>query len=85
VNVIYDVAITNGAFEPASMTLKVGDAVMFTNRDINPHTITPAGAIYDVALLSPGQQCIVNFREAGSFPYFCRITQGHKGMITVMP
>ena len=70
-------------FQPATLTIAVGDTVTWTNTDTIPHT-TMAGAgqmdmpamampspLWDSGNLNPGQSFSFTFHQAGSYPYHC--------------
>lgn len=50
----YQVEIRGMQFVPASLTVKVGDTVVWTNHDVLPHTVTAAGA-FDSQAIAAGQ------------------------------
>lgn len=74
------------AFEPAEITIKVGDSVEWENRSIVPHTVTcdpakakdkthaafPAGAKpFGSAELAQDDTFTQTFTVAGTYRYFC--------------
>jgi plastocyanin len=68
----HDVAITDGAFGPATLTIEVGDTVTWRNRDDRPHTVTDGAGAFDSGNLDPGQGFSFTFREPGTYTYVCR-------------
>lgn len=78
------VTIQGFAFHPASLTVKVGTKVTFTNEDGTIHTATsnPSGVI-DSGNLSKGQSYTVTFTKAGTYHYICSIHQNMTGTIIV--
>lgn len=78
------VTIQNFAFHPASLTVKVGTKVTFTNEDGTIHTATsnPSGVI-DSGNLNKGQSYTVTFTKAGTYHYICSIHQNMTGTIIV--
>src|SRR3954454_8880315 len=78
------VTIQGFAFHPASLTVKVGDKVTFTNEDGTPHTATsnPSGAI-DSPNLNKGQSYTVTFTKAGTYHYICSIHPNMMGTVVV--
>ena len=65
------VTIANLAFSPATVTIKVGDTVTWTNNDSVPHTVTGTG--WDLGQVAPGASVSHKFDTAGSFDYHCTI------------
>jgi plastocyanin len=82
------VAMQGFAFSPATVTVKVGDVVGWTNGDAATHTATLDDGSCDtgrVAGSSAGQQTFVFGADTAgrSFLYHCAIHGSMKGTITV--
>jgi plastocyanin len=80
------IAIKNFAFSPATLTVKSGTTVTWTNEDGASHTVvSDAGAL--VAFTSPslatGSSYPVTFTQAGTYPYHCSIHPSMTGTIIV--
>ncbi len=81
----------NECFVPASLTINVGDMVIWDNVDNAAHTITsgvlaeggPDG-IFDSGLVSPGTEFSHTFDDEGTFPYFCLVHPWMSGEVAVM-
>ncbi|MEI6131476.1 MAG: cupredoxin family copper-binding protein [Bacillota bacterium] len=77
------VSISNFAFDPASLTIKVGETVIWTNNDSVGHNI----AISSLNLVSPtfaaGGTFSQMFNSAGTYDYSCGIHPSMKGTIVV--
>lgn len=76
---VTDVRMQNLAFSPATVTIKAGESVRWTNYDFVLHTATSgnpgdadAGSIFDTGNVPLGQSRTVQFNETGDFVYFCR-------------
>jgi plastocyanin/LysM repeat protein len=76
------VSIQNFAFNPATITVRVGQQVVWVNNDSAPHTTTSGSCSggtctpapgWDSGTLNPGQSFAFTFTQAGTFTYFCRI------------
>ncbi len=80
---LYEVAIMNFAFDPASLQIQVGDSVRWTNADAAPHTVTEAGGAFDSGNLTTGQSFTHVFTSAGSYPYVCLYHSNMSGVINV--
>ena len=89
------VVMQNIAFSPASITIHVGQTVVWRNDDSTQHTTTsgmcPNGVCapmsgWDSGILNPGQSYAHLFSAAGTFPYYCRIHGAMmQGTVVVMP
>jgi plastocyanin len=78
------VKIANFAFDPATITAKVGDTVTFTNEDSTGHTATSdSDAACTTDTLQNGASGGLTFSAAGSYPFHCKIHPNMKGTITV--
>jgi amicyanin len=80
------IAIQNFAFEPATMTIKTGDTVTWTNKDGAPHTIVADSGSpvqFSSSQLSTGNSYSFTFTQAGSYTYHCSIHPSMKGTIVV--
>ena len=75
------VDISNFAFTPADLTVKVGDTVTWTNSDSVAHTITFAD--FDSGQVAPGATYSHTFDKAGTFDYKCSIHPQMTGKVTV--
>jgi plastocyanin len=75
------VSIANFAFNPADVTVKVGQSVTWTNNDTTTHTVT--GADFDSGPLAPGATYSHTFATAGTFDYHCSIHTSMTGKVTV--
>ncbi|MFF7211666.1 cupredoxin family copper-binding protein [Streptomyces sp. NPDC008238] len=69
------VAIENFAFSPATLKVKVGTTVTWTNQDTDAHTVTSAGAggpLQSAALATHGTYRYT-FTKPGTYAYLCTI------------
>jgi plastocyanin len=64
------VEIKDFAFEPKTVTIKVGQTVTWTNQDSTTHTVTGDGGI-DSDGLSKGKSYSKTFDTEGAFDYHC--------------
>lgn len=84
-----DIFGSGAAFNPANVTINVGDDVRWTIS--GSHTVTSgvnaadpaAGDLFD-EILSDQQTFTYTFDVAGVFPYFCRVHLGMTGTVTVV-
>jgi plastocyanin len=57
--------------QPASLTVRVGDSVVWVNKDPFPHTVTSAGGGFDSHEIAPGKSWKYAATKKGEFPYVC--------------
>lgn len=77
------VTIANFAFSPASLTVKVGTKVTWTNNDSTTHTVTADQGAFDAGNLPPGQSFSFTFTKAGTYNYHCSIHPSMTATIVV--
>jgi plastocyanin len=71
-------------FVPASVTVKVGDIVVFTNGGTIPHNVTFPYAGIGSPTMKGGSSFFVKFTSPGTYPYVCTLHfSGMLGTITV--
>lgn len=69
------VAIKNFAFSPATLKVKVGTTVTWTNQDTDDHTVTsaPTGGPLQSAALATHAAYSYTFTKPGTYAYLCTI------------
>ena len=67
------VSIKNFAFSPASITVKAGTTVTWTNSDTAPHTVTDLNQAFDSGNIASGKTYKFKFATAGTYTYHCLI------------
>lgn len=77
------VQISNFSFSPASLTVKVGDTVTWTNQDSMGHSATADDKSFDTGVLDQGKSGTITFSKAGTFTYHCSVHPSMKGTIIV--
>lgn len=77
------VTIQNFAFSPATLTVKVGDKVTWTNQDSAGHSATADDGSFDTGVLPEGQSGSITFSKAGTYTYHCSVHPMMKGTIIV--
>lgn len=68
-----NVSIENFAFSPATVHVKIGGSVTWTNKDATPHTATDLGGAFDSGSLAVDQTFKKTFATAGTYTYHCTI------------
>jgi len=79
------VEIEDFTFKPTDITVTVGQAVRFTNKDDAAHTATADGGEFNTGVLSKGQGSVITFTFPATLAYHCEIHPSMKGSITVLP
>ena len=80
----HSITISNFAFSPNTLTVSVGDKVIWTNGDSVPHTVTSdSGNELGSSTLSNGQTYSHTFSTAGTYTYHCSIHKMMTGTIIV--
>lgn len=77
------VAMSGFAFDPATVTIEVGDSVTWENQDGVAHTATGSGGAFDTATVGGGRSATVTFDTAGAFAYACTIHPTMQGSVVV--
>ncbi len=79
---VHNVAIENFQFMPTDVEVKVGDTVVWTNKDSTAHTVTFSNGNVDENLPSGGT-ATYTITEKGIFPYFCQFHPSMRGTVQV--
>ena len=77
------VTIADFAFSPATVTIRAGDTITWTNDDAIVHTATSTTGAFDSGDLAPGKSYSVTFTTAGTYDYFCAPHPTMTGQIVV--
>lgn len=79
------VQISGFAFNPGTLTVKVGDTVTWTNMDSATHTVVADDGSFQSGQLATGSTFQFTFTKAGTFTYKCGIHASMLGTIIVQP
>ncbi len=77
------VNIDGFAFAPATLTVKAGTTVTWTNKDEDPHTVVADGGAFRSQVLGNGGSFSFTFPAAGTFEYVCSIHPFMHGTVVV--
>ncbi|VVD68699.1 putative Amicyanin precursor [Pandoraea aquatica] len=79
------VHIDNFTFSPATLTVKAGTRVTWTNRDDEPHTVTSSSnpRTFASGALDTDGTFAFTFDKPGTYPYYCAIHPHMTGVIVV--
>lgn len=78
-----NVSITSTGFVPESITITVGDTVVWTNNDTTDHTATDDELTWDTDIIDPALTGSLKFDTAGTFTYSDTIDPTLTGTIIV--
>jgi len=65
------ITIDTVKYTPAEVSVKAGDTVIWTNKDILAHTVTAQSGAFDSKVILPGGTWKYVARKKGDFPYKC--------------
>lgn len=80
----HEVAITDFAFTPQTLTIAVGDTVTWTNTDPVSHTATSVNGAFDSGDIGTGESYSLTFNSAGTYEYLCTPHPTMTGTIVVV-
>ena len=80
---VVQVKISDLAFSPAEITVKVGDSIEWVNGDFIDHTATAKSGDWDV-MIGAEKSARLLLKHAGTIDYFCRIHPSMTGTIRVV-
>ncbi|UMB72432.2 cupredoxin family copper-binding protein [Mycobacterium paraterrae] len=79
------VSIDNFAFSPATITVKAGSTVTWTNRDEEPHTVVANDGSFHSPGMGSQATFSFTFPKAGSYDYVCSIHPFMRATVVVTP
>jgi plastocyanin len=79
------VSIQNFAFSPATVTIKAGTTLTWTNHDQDPHTVSAMSGAFHSPTLNTGQSYQHTFPTPGRFEYLCTIHPFMTATVVVTP
>src|SRR5262249_5389365 len=78
------VTIENLQFNPSSITVRVGDTIVWTNKDLVPHTVTALNKSFKSLAIDPnGGTWTYKADKAGTFDYVCSFHPNMKATLVV--
>jgi plastocyanin len=77
------VSIKDFAFNPQTVTVKVGAVVTWQNNDTVSHDVVADDGTFDTKMLAPGEKGSYTFTKAGTYTYKCGIHPSMTGTIVV--
>ncbi|MEA2517751.1 MAG: hypothetical protein QOG16_1589 [Actinomycetota bacterium] len=71
VNIVEGGSTDEWGYDPSSLSVGVGDTVVWTNTGSTDHTVTSDDGAFDSGPIAPGSTWQYTFDEVGEFPYHC--------------
>jgi plastocyanin len=78
-----DVKIDNFAFTPATLTVKAGTQITWTNGDDIPHTVVSDDQSFKSKVLDTDEKFTFTASKPGTYSYFCSIHPKMTGKLVV--
>jgi plastocyanin len=82
---IVSVNISNFAFDPGSISIRVGETVTWTNQDGATHNVAADDGSFKSGSLGQGDTFSYTFNTAGTFTYHCGFHASMLGTVIVQP
>lgn len=71
-------------YDPATLSVNVGDVIEWQNKDMYRHTVTAINRkSFDSGMIMPGKSWRYKVTKPGTFHYFCTLHPNMKGTFTV--
>lgn len=81
--VTHTVAIDGTSFQPATLTVHLGDTIVWVNKDPFPHTVTSKTGGFDSSAIAPEQSWKFKPPKKGDFDYICNFHTTMKAKLRV--
>jgi plastocyanin len=78
------VPIRGFKFVPATIKLKAGGTITWTNHDSTAHTATAKDGSFNTGTLNEGQSKTITFRKPGTYAYVCAFHKFMQGTVVVV-
>jgi plastocyanin len=79
----HEVLIANLQFKPASISIKVGDTIVWTNNDDRDHTVISVDGTFASDIIRRGESFSFKYDKPGKFAYGCKLHPRMKGVVVV--
>jgi len=79
----HNIAIEGMKFVPERLEVQVGDTVIWSNKDLVPHTATAVKASIESGSIAPGASWKLTVRRKGQIDYICRFHPVMHGTLVV--
>ncbi|MBR1133568.1 cupredoxin domain-containing protein [Bradyrhizobium iriomotense] len=81
---IIEITMENLVISPAEVSAKVGDTIIWINKDVFAHTATAKNGNFDVTL-PPKKSATSVVKKAGTVEYYCRYHPNMKATLKIEP
>jgi plastocyanin len=78
------VTIENLSFKPTEVKAKVGDTILWVNKDVLDHTATARDKSFDI-IQTAKKSVSQTLTKAGSFDFYCRYHPNMTGRLLIEP
>ena len=79
----HEVVMEATSFSPLELTVKLGDSVVWINKDFFPHTATSKAGKFDSGSIDAGKSWTHTPRARGEFDYICSLHPTMKATLLV--
>ena len=79
----HTVTIDATSYGPKTLTVAVGDTIVWVNRDMFPHTVTARGGGFDSGDIAAGKSWTYTVKAEGLFAYSCTYHPTMKGTLRI--
>jgi plastocyanin len=81
----HTVTIETMSFGAKQLTVRRGDRIVWTNKDLVPHTVTSEAKAFDSGVIAPNASWSYVATESGTYPYVCIYHPTMKALLRVLP
>lgn len=79
----HTVTIDATSYSPKTLTVRVGDTIVWVNNDLFPHTVTAKTGRFDSGDIAAGESWTYTVKAEGMFGYFCTYHTTMKGTLRI--
>jgi plastocyanin len=79
----HHVSIEGMQFQPDAVSAARGDTIVWTNKDLFPHTVTATDGTFDSHEIKPGESWSYRVSKAGELTYVCSLHPTMKAALRV--
>ena len=79
----HTVTIDATSYSPKTLTVHVGDTIVWVNKDLFPHTVTAKTGRFDSGDIATGKSWTYTVKADGLFAYFCTYHPTMKGTLRI--
>jgi plastocyanin len=77
------ITIKDLKYDPAKITIKVGQTIQWVNKDDHDHTVIAKDKSFESESLGNGETFKHTFKKAGKYEYYCRFHPRMKAVVIV--